>query len=162
MSRPPSKFGTCTLTGEDAARMAALHAAAFLDDQVWSDASFISLLQQQSVAARGVVDDGDLVAMIVVQRAVDQAEILTLATRPSRRRQKLAGRLIEEFERDLSAAGVVSWRLDVAADNLGAIAFYEKNQFETDGRRPRYYKRLEGKRVDAILMSKRMARQAAT
>ena len=45
--------------------------------------------------------------------------------------------------------------LDVAADNLGAIAFYESLGFFAEGRRIGYYKRLEGNRIDAILMTKR-------
>lgn len=142
--------------------MANLHATAFPADQAWDSKAFHDLLIQGSVLARGTTDGESLIAMIVVQNAADQSEILTLATHPEHRRRKLASRMLVSIEARLRVQGIVQLQLDVAEDNPGAIAFYKKYQFETDGRRPRYYKRLEGKRVDAILMSKRMARQAAT
>ena len=109
------------------------------------------------------IDKGEgLRCAMLVQLAADQAELLTLATAPTDRRKGLAGCLMDKVEADLITRVMTVWLLDVAADNAPAIKFYQRAGFSADGRRPGYYKRLEGNRVDAILMSKHMARQGAT
>ena len=51
--------------------------------------------------------------------------------------------------------------LEVAVDNAAAVALYEKAGFETTGRRPRYYARPSGERVDALLMRRLLNSSAA-
>lgn len=146
----------------DSARMADVHSAAFPRDQTWSAQQFEDFLKQHSVRARGIAERGNIDAFVLFQIGVDQAEILTIATVPSARRRGLASILLTDTEDRLIREGVVNWWLEVAEDNHGAVKFYQSLGFKPDGRRPNYYKRLEGNRVDAILMSKPMARQAAT
>ncbi|NQY96026.1 MAG: GNAT family N-acetyltransferase [Henriciella sp.] len=146
----------------DSARMANVHRAAFSGDRAWSAQQFEDLLNQTSIRARGIAERGAIQAFVLFQIAVDQVEILTIATAPSARRQGFASALLADTENRLMREGVVNWWLEVAEDNLGAVKFYQSLGFKSDGRRPNYYKRLEGNRVDAILMSKPMARQAAT
>ena len=150
------------LTDADTERLAALHAAAFPPGQAWHPAAFRDLLAQDTVRAHGVTSGATLIAFGLAQIALDQAEILTLACHPARRRSGVARDLLAHLEQALSARGVKKWILDVAEDNPGAVAFYTALGFLIDGRRPNYYKRLEGGRVDAILMSKPMARQITT
>jgi len=138
----------------DAAAMAELHAAAFPTPEAWSLNALSDLVAQPTTCAAGMVVGDDLQAMLVAQFVAGEAEILTLATAPAARRRGLAGQLLTDLEQRLRPDGLTKWLLDVAADNLGAIAFYEKHGFQVDGRRSNYYKRLEGQRVDAILMSK--------
>ncbi|MEM7328589.1 MAG: GNAT family N-acetyltransferase [Pseudomonadota bacterium] len=149
------------LDANAAERMAALHAAAFPQEAAWSAAAFRVLLNQSAILARGIMRDGTLAAIGVIQFADGQAEILTLATAPEARRQGLAGMVLAAAERELRPEGLEGWLLDVAADNSGARAFYANLGFQTDGVRPKYYKRLEGPRVDAILMSKPVGGQIA-
>lgn len=146
----------------DSARMADIHRAAFPSDQAWRACQFEDLLKQPSVRARGMTERGEIQALVLFQIAVDQAEILTIATVPSARRQGFASALLADTEGRLIGEDMVKWWLEVAEDNHGAVEFYQSLGFKPDGRRPNYYKRLEGNRVDAILMSKPMARQAAT
>ena len=161
MSAAPP-FGHLTrLSLTDIARMAALHAQAFPASEAWSERQFEDLLAQDSMRAYAIDDRGSLLVFGVIQIVLDQAEILTLATASKHRRRGVATRLLTEVEGEFIGLGFKKWLLDVAADNPGALAFYQKTGFEIDGRRPGYYKRLEGKRVDAILMSKPMAGQAA-
>ena len=150
------------LTEADAERLATHHAAAFPPGQAWQSEAFRELLAQDTVCAHGVMSGATLIAFGLAQIAVDQAEILTLACHPDHRRSGVARELLTHLEHILSAQGVEKWILDVAEDNPVAIAFYTALGFQTDGRRPNYYKRLEGGRVDAILMSKPMARQITT
>lgn len=149
-----------TLSANDTPRMASLHMRAFPPEEVWSAAQFTEFLSQESVRAIGIEQGEALLAFGLFQLAVDQADILTLATDPAVRRGGLATQLLLKVETDLVDAGLTKWLLDVAEDNPGARAFYEKIGFVVDGRRPGYYNRLEGSRVDAILMSKPMAGQA--
>ena len=143
----------------DAERMADVHQLAFPPDEAWGQDAFESLLKLESVHALGLERAERLVSILLVQTAADQAEILTLATDPAARRKGHAQTLLGFAAQKLSEAGVETWLLDVAADNRDAITFYEKVGFTRDGLRPRYYKRLEGAHVDAILMSMPMGGQ---
>lgn len=138
----------------DAAEMADLHAVVFPASEAWPIKAFKDLVAQHATMAAGLVIDGDLQAMLVAQFVAGEAEILTLATAPAARRCGFAGKLLSDVEQRLRPRGLTKWLLDVAADNVGAIAFYEKHGFQVDGRRSNYYNRLEGQRIDAILMSK--------
>lgn len=138
----------------DAAAMAALHAAAFPASEAWPVNAFNDLVAQQTTITAGLFIGGDLHAMLVAQFVASEAEILTLATAPVARRRGFAEKLLSDLEQRLRPKGLTKWLLDVAADNVGAIAFYEKQGFQVDGRRSNYYHRLEGQQIDAILMSK--------
>ncbi|MHA7898440.1 MAG: GNAT family N-acetyltransferase [Henriciella sp.] len=148
------------LSRAQAAAMSALHAVTFRPEETWSEATFDALLAQETTLAIGLIQDEDLFAMLVAQMVTGDAEILTLATHPAARRRGYAAGLLTHCEQNGSVGSLERWLLDVAADNHSAIDFYEKLGFRRDGRRANYYKRLEGDRVDAILMSKRLAGQA--
>ena len=150
------------LTPADADRMAVLHQRAFPRGEAWAANAFKDLLNQPSVRGQALEQGSDLFAFILVQYVAGQAEILTLATDPSYRRRGAARYLLTGMEQQLGLERLEKWLLDVAADNAGAIAFYEKLGFQRDGRRSGYYKRLEGPAMDAILMSKPVGGQGAT
>lgn len=140
------------LTPEHVDAMARLHAEAFPASEVWSGSAFCDLIQSPTARAYGIWAHEKLAALLMVQYVNPELEILTIATTPTHRRRGLAQRLIQHAERELRPEKSM---LDVAADNLGAIAFYESLGFFAEGRRTGYYKRLEGNRIDAILMTKR-------
>lgn len=147
------------LSRNHALDMAKIHADLFMQDDAWDTAAIEDLLALPTTHARGIRADNALVAFIIVQFIPPEAEILTLATASSFQRRGLAGQLIDDLQNELAPQGLQKWLLDVAADNLSAVAFYRKKGFQEDGRRPGYYKRLEGTRIDAILMSKPLAGQ---
>ena len=147
------------LSQDDADAMATVHAAAFPGGEVWTASEMIGLLDQPANLARGLRDGPNLAAFILVQYVRDEAEILTLATAPQARRRGFARTLLQALEQELAPSGLATWQLDVRADNSGARAFYEALGFQTDGVRRNYYKRLEGGRIDAILMSKAVGGQ---
>ena len=147
------------LSQERSAELAQLHAQSFPSGEAWDAAAFKRLLSQASTHAIGIEQGSQLAAFILVQFIRPEAEILTLATAPRFQRLGLAQRIVHATEHELRTDGLEKWLLDVAADNHRAIAFYQKIGFQDDGRRPGYYKRLEGSRVDAILMSKHVSRQ---
>jgi len=151
--------GVVVLRPDDAARMAYLHSLAFPAHEQWNAESFSSTLGLNTTLALGIESDIGLKAMIVLQRVGTEAEILTLATAPTHQRHGLAARLLRHGLDLLGQYGTARLMLDVAADNLGAIAFYDRHGFTQDGCRPNYYRSGRDTPVDALLMSRAVARQ---
>lgn len=148
------------LTAEHLGDMAQVHAAAFPKGEAWNEEAFRTLLNLPTTHAIGGWVEGQLASLIIVQFVAGDAEILTLATLRAFRRQGLAQALIDFLETDLGSEGIQKWMLEVAADNATAIKFYTNLGFAADGRRSNYYKRDDGKRIDAILMTKHLSGQA--
>ena len=134
-----------SVPGELAQALATLHAEAF--DAPWPVSAFTDLLGQAGVVLEG---EGD--GFILIRAVADEAEILTLAVRPSARRQGLGGRLVKAASRRAVELGASRMFLEVAEDNAPARGLYEALGFEAAGRRPRYYPRAEGPAVDALLL----------
>ena len=139
------------LTAVDAREMAALHAQSF--ERPW-DALNMATHTQMDMCF-GVETNAALAAFIIISRAADQAEILTLATAAKLRRKGLARALLREAAVDLKSTGVAELFLEVAEDNPAAIALYRMAGFDPIGRRPAYYRRANG-RVAALTFSKKL------
>ena len=95
----------------------------------------------------------DPIGLLMARQTGDQAEILTLATRPDRRRCGVAARLLETATAALSAAGAARLFLEVADDNRAARALYDARGFVPVGRRKAYYRR-GNRSVDALVMAR--------
>lgn len=149
--------GVCILKAEDAARMAVLHRAAFSEGDQWDEGGFADLMVLPSTLGVGIEADIGLKGLMLVQIGGDAADILTLGVARPHRRTGVAGDILKAAGQILGSKGVNRYILDVAEDNLGAIAFYHAHGFERDGTRKSYYKRLDGARVNAILMSRSIA-----
>ena len=65
--------------------------------------------------------------------------VVTLDVHPRERRRGLGKTLLEDLLSRLTRAGARRARLEVAVENLGAIAFYESFGFQTRRRLPDYY-----------------------
>lgn len=138
---------TVALAGPgDAPRLAALHAEAF--DSPWPDTAFADLLGQPGVFGL-MADDG----FILIRAVADEAEILTLAVRPSARRQGLARALVDAARVHASTLGAERVFLEVAVGNTPARALYQASGFSEAGRRRDYYARPDGTREDALILS---------
>jgi [ribosomal protein S18]-alanine N-acetyltransferase len=97
---------------------------------------------------------GDPVEGFVIVRAIlDEAEIITLAVAPSARHRGIGQHLVEAALTQLQQRDVARIFLEVASDNVGAIALYTKAGFKLMGRRKGYYTRKGGPPVDALTMS---------
>lgn len=129
----------------DPARLAALHAEAFAAP--WSEAEFADLLQQAGVFA---VEEAD--GFILIRVVLDEAEILTLAVRPTARRAGLGGRLVGQGAVRAAQAGAVRLFLEVAEDNVAARTLYDRAGFAQIGRRKAYYAAPDGGRIDALVL----------
>lgn len=133
---------------QDAVHLAGLHESAFSPaiGAAWDAPAFAALLRQDSVRAFGTA-----AGFILLQSVAEEAEILTLAVHPKARRSGLARALIEQAQDTLSVARVF---LEVAENNAPARALYAACGFTETGRRPAYYKRPDGSRVDALLLQR--------
>ena len=129
----------------DPGRLAAIHAEAFAAP--WDEAALSELLASPGVFA--VAEDQGFILIRVV---VDEAEILTLAVRPSARRAGLGGRLVEAAVVRAAALGAERMFLEVAEGNVAARALYARSGFVEMGRRRGYYSHTDGRREDALTL----------
>ena len=129
----------------DVAQLAQIHAEAF--DHPWDEAAFAELLGSPGVALAG-----DERGFILTRTIADEAEILTIAVRPSCRRQGLGHALLKAAVVDSAARGAERMFLEVAESNAPAIALYQSSGFEAAGLRKNYYKRADGSSEHAKVM----------
>ena len=114
--------------------LAQTHAAAF-GGKGWSETEFARYLDDPNVFLHGT----DL-SFVVLRRAGPEAEILTFATDPDCQGNGLATRNLERAMRLLAQQGVQDIFLDVAVDNIPALALYARCGFTEFSRRHNYYK----------------------
>jgi ribosomal-protein-alanine N-acetyltransferase len=134
-----------------AGEMADLHALCF--EAPWSAADIGVLLDGPGgygLVTRDV--DGNTRGFLLARTVADEAEILTLAVDPGRRRQGLALGLVEAASNLALAIQVRSLLLEVAADNPAAIGLYRRAGFIEVGRRRGYYSRAGRAAIDALIM----------
>jgi len=128
----------------DAKMLAAMHAASFLPDECWS--ANVIALQLGAPNAFGFADSRG--GMILCRCAGDEAEVLTLAVDPMRRREGIGADLLAAALSHAADSGVARMFLEVSVENTTAIALYRRTGFETVGGRRRYY--ADG--TDALVM----------
>jgi GNAT superfamily N-acetyltransferase len=78
--------------------MAALHAAAMTVPRPWTEAEFAALL-----STPGTFATGDATAFALGRAILDEAELLTIATHPGRRRRGLGRACLAAFEAEARA-----------------------------------------------------------
>ena len=89
---------------------------------------------------------------IMVRAAAGEAEILTLAVGPSRRRQGVASALVRAAAEHAGQLGAGRLFLEVAVGNAAARALYTGLGFSEAGRRKGYYVLGQGKFDDALIL----------
>lgn len=134
----------------DVGDLARLHARSF-PDAPWSEEEISRLMALPSVRGLVVRVRRAVRGFILVQRAADEAEILTLAVDPADRRAGLGRDLVRAAMGLARADGVVRMSLEVAADNAPARGLYESVGFQVRGRRKGYYQRPSGPQ-DALIL----------
>ena len=136
-----------------AAVLAGLHRSAF--DRAWSQAELATLLQAPgALALLAMVGEGELdpAGFVLARRAADEAEILTVCTRPAARRRGVARRLLVALTATLAQQGIKSLFLEVDAGNDETLRLYRHLGFVAAGRRSGYYPARDGKPGDALVM----------
>ncbi|MEP1765738.1 MAG: GNAT family N-acetyltransferase [Sulfitobacter sp.] len=128
--------------------LARIHAAAFADTRGWSSNEFADLLtppHTQIFSKTG--------GFAVTRTIAGETELLTLAVAPDFQRRGIAKSLLSDWLSQAARVADTAF-LEVAADNLGALALYSQMSFLQSGRRKSYYARANGEAIDAILMTR--------
>jgi len=126
--------------------MALIHAACFPPAERWRTSAFATLLGQPGTHAHVVPDAG----FVLWRRAVDEAEILTLAVLPDARRRGVARALMSAALTMAEADGAEVMFLEVGRRNTAARALYAALGFVAAGERRGYY--ADGE--DALLLQR--------
>jgi ribosomal-protein-alanine N-acetyltransferase len=134
----------------DAGAIAALHAASF--HRGWSEQEVETLLLDRAVTAHRVLLGGKVIGFILSRRAVDEAEVLSVAIAGNRRGRGLARDLLTLHLRRLAGLGTRSVFLEVDETNAPAIRLYRRAGFRDVGRRPNYYPGADGKSAAALVL----------
>jgi tRNA threonylcarbamoyl adenosine modification protein YeaZ/ribosomal-protein-alanine acetyltransferase len=135
---------------EAAALLARIHALSF--DHPWTEESLRNLLGTPGSAAWVVSAGGEPAGFALIRAAAGEAEILTLAVIPAKRRLGHAAALVATVQTNAGRAGIRHLHLEVAASNEAARNLYSKAGFAISGERKGYYARIDGPPETAILM----------
>ena len=112
----------------------------------------------QDTAALIVRDDQKVVAMAQLFRSIwpdtQHRATLVMSVRQSYWGQRIATSLIHKLEQTAQDMGLTQLELAVQADNLRAIALYERCGFTPIGLHANYYRDERGNYADAYVMSK--------
>jgi ribosomal-protein-alanine N-acetyltransferase len=130
-----------TVTPEDAAAMARLHAACFA--QAWDARAMRELLESPGILAF-LAHWGFVMARV----AADEAEILSVGVAPEARRAGRGAALVMQAADAARASGARTMFLEVATANDAARALYGSLGFREAGRRKHYY----GVGEDALIL----------
>jgi ribosomal-protein-alanine N-acetyltransferase len=99
-------------------------------------------------------DEGELVGFVILHIEAAEAGrvgyIVTLDVSPGRRRRGIAGRLIQEAERQAQREGCLALLLHVFTGNEPAIHFYASHGFVRSHREEKFY----GPKIDAWVFHK--------
>lgn len=143
------------LCAADAGALADLHLTGF--DHGWSEAEFERFLTDIHCVGQAAVDahTDRLLAAILSRRVLDEDEVLTIVTHPTRRRCGFGRDLLRHHLDVLARVGVSNVFLEVAEDNAAALRLYAGEGFLEVGRRAAYYAR-PGEAATAFVMRRRL------
>jgi len=139
----------------DAVALAKAHASAF--EASWPPEAFTGLMATPGVFALAAVDAAPI-GLILMRAIAGEAEVLTLAVEPARRRRGVARALLEAGLAQAALMGAEEAFLEVAADNPAALALYRQAGFEHAGQRSGYYNRPGAGTVDALVLRRTLNR----
>jgi ribosomal-protein-alanine N-acetyltransferase len=139
----------------DAGAIAALHSASFR--RGWSEQEVEALLLERNVLAHRAVAGATLRGFIMSRRAVDEAEILSVAVARAAQGRGLARRLLMLHLGRLAGLGVRTVFLEVDASNAPALGLYRRAGFREVARRPNYYAPDAGVSADALVLRRDLA-----
>lgn len=135
-----------------AAALAAIHAASYPPDECWHAEFFAS---QLLLPGHFALLSPEGAGMIMARVSADEAEVLTLAVMPERRRTGTGSALLRAAIARCARLGASQLYLEVSANNTAARALYSAVGFTGIGLRKRYYP--DGS--DALVLS-RAAKEA--
>ena len=114
--------------------------ARYSDHPEWSDKDFAYFLAHENGFCCGIEfidnENSQLVAYLMALLSEGELDIATITTHRDWRRRGIASTLLEFSQRHFEVKQIA---LEVASENMPAIALYKKLQYQTTGTRKRYY-----------------------
>lgn len=141
--RPASKHGAIRKAEPaDADAMAVLHGRCF--DSGWEAVVIRAFIESPSFLCRlyqteDRIEDASLAGLIICQVVQDEAELITFAVAPEKRRAGIGRSLFQAVCSEARAKGAKRLFLDVDEANMPALALYRSLGAVPVGRRPAYY-----------------------
>jgi ribosomal-protein-alanine N-acetyltransferase len=135
----------------DFSALSEVHGSSFFE--AWSAESLRSSL---SAPGSFAFVEGELDGFILARVAADEAEILTLAVRPEKRRLGLGRALVLCAAEHAHGSGATRFFLEVGKTNAAARALYEKLGFAMVGERRGYYGERSQAPEDALTLAARL------
>ncbi|HLA03033.1 MAG TPA: tRNA (adenosine(37)-N6)-threonylcarbamoyltransferase complex dimerization subunit type 1 TsaB [Aestuariivirga sp.] len=132
--------------------LAEIHGESFATQ--WNEKAFRELLNSPGTSAILISSQNNPTGFALLRKAADEAEILTICTRPAVRQRGHAKSLVRHVEVLLKNDGVKSLFIEVAISNLAGLALYRSCGFTQAGVRKNYYERSNGTSEDALIMRK--------
>ena len=136
-------------------------AVAALERSEFPDGADEGMLARLLDAEGGVIlaaeEGGGLLGYVWARFVLDEGDIGNIAVAPGFRRRGAGAALLEALLEEAARRQAAVVQLEVRESNLAARRLYEKNGFETVGKRKNYY---EKPAEDAILMSKFFQKEA--
>ncbi len=153
-SLPPARLRRGRLSDLDA--LTALERDFFTADHVISRRGFRHFISSPK-STLIVADVGGKVAGCVLvnyRRGSKRARLYTIAVGSKFQRRGIARQLLAAAEKNARSRGCRFMRLEVRADDAGAIALYQSSGYARFGTRPRYY----DNRIDALRFERPLGR----
>lgn len=117
----------------------------------WSKDEYISSLNQQQIYI--LVDKSLVVAVVVIRKVFDEAEILQFFVKHSQKKMGYGKILLDLIiSRFKTKHNITRFFLEVRSDNYPAIKLYEKVGFQKVGVRKNYYRVAGMGTSDALTM----------
>ena len=142
-------------TAQDSRAIAALHSASFR--RGWSEQEVEGILIDNAVIAHRALCGRSLAGFVISRRALDEAEILSIAVAHRYQGRGLARQLLTLHLRRLAGFGTRAVFLEVDEYNKPAIKLYERAGFREISRRPHYYPQASGKAAAALVLRRDLA-----
>ncbi len=115
----------------------------------WSASQLEESLQNHTIYV--VEECGELSGFAIFQNIIDEVELLNIVVSPAQQGQGIGKALLLYALKIYNAQNIERCFLEVAVNNLAAVALYTRLGFEQVGLRKNYYDTAQGK-IDAIIM----------
>ena len=126
-----------------------IHAACF--KKGWNESTMRQMLLMPGAFGMIAYENENTAGIIMYAFSSEQADIVALGVLPEYRGRKVSDALMDGSFAALHDKGVSEVFLEVAVDNAHAIDLYRRHDFQTVGRRKRYYDRGDEK-IEAWVM----------
>ena len=125
--------------------------------EAWTRSQLGGILPMDGVSLTLAREEGGeaTVGFSLIRTVAEESELLLLAVLPTRQREGIGSRLLDDFMERTAARGVRRVHLEVR-DGNPAVAMYRAAGFEQAGKRRNYYHAPDGDRFDALTLVRKL------